>query len=178
METSPVLALTTMRLEPAGRVGRSLPPVFAVGIGAMAGVRPMMALAVVSYAVKRGWIRPGRSPLVSQISGHLYKRIAEFALSEFIAEKLPVTRSRITAVALGSRIASGAVCGAAIHSSMQRPARQGAILGAVGALTGTITAKQIRERAKREIPDFAIALCEDAFVLAGAFVVSLGARAE
>ena len=151
-------------------------PALSFGMGAIAGVRPMMALAVVSYAAKRGWIRPGHSPLASQISGHLHKRIAEFALSEFVAEKLPFARNRISAVSLGSRVAAGAVCGAAIHTSMRRPANKGIVLGALGAVAGTIAGYHLRERLKRNIPDLAAALIEDACALGGAFIVSLSAQ--
>jgi uncharacterized membrane protein len=151
-------------------------PALTVGIGAIAGVRPMMALAVVSYAAKRGWIRPGHSPLASQISGQLHKRIAEFALSEFVAEKLPFARNRISVVSLGSRIAAGAVCGAAVHTSMRRPADKGILLGVLGALAGAVAGHHLRERLKREMPDLTVALIEDALAIGGAFIVSLSAN--
>jgi uncharacterized membrane protein len=149
--------------------------VCSVGIGAVAGLRPMMALAVVSYATRRNWMKPGHSPIVNILSHQVHKRIAEFALSEFIAEKLPRTRSRLSLASLGSAMASGAVCGAAIHGSMNRPVYEGAVLGALGAVAGAITSSTLREKLKQGTPDFHVSLVEDAFALGGSFIVSLTA---
>lgn len=151
-------------------------PTLTTGIGALAGLRPMMTLAVISYAAREGWVRPGRSPLTTIISGHLHKRIAEFAVTEFISNKLPFDRSRMSVASLGSRIAAGAVCGAAIHSSTHLPAEKAAILGGLGAVAGTIIGHQLRARLNREIPDFMVAVIEDALALGGgALIVSVGA---
>jgi uncharacterized membrane protein len=166
-----------MKSESAHRSWPFIAPALVVGIGVAAGLRPMMALAVVSYAARRKWIRPGRSPLASHVSRHLHKRIVEFAVSEFIAEKLPFAHSRISAASTGPRLASGAICGAAIHGSLSRPVGKGALLGALGALAGAIAGHRVRERLKDEMPGFTLALIEDVFVLGGALVVCLGSRA-
>src|SRR5438876_654657 len=60
-------------------------PALAIGIGAVAGLRPMMAAAVIGWALRRGWIRPGRSPFARIVSGSASKRIAWCAISELIA---------------------------------------------------------------------------------------------
>src|SRR5207302_4216513 len=57
-------------------------PALAIGIGVVAGLRPMMALAVVAWGLWRRWIRPGRSPYARIVSAHASKRIAEFAIRE------------------------------------------------------------------------------------------------
>jgi uncharacterized membrane protein len=151
----------------------------AAGIGAVAGLRPMTVLAVMAWALRRGCIRPGRSPLARIVSAGASKRIAEFALSELIADKLPFTPSRLNATPLMSRILSGAICGTVIHGTGKRPLAEGAVLGGLGALAGTITAYHIRQKLNHDMPDFAAALLEDALALGGsAVIVSIVAAAE
>ena len=82
-----------------------------IGIGSVAGLRPMTAYAVVALALERGWIRPSNSPLARIVSARALKRIAELAASELIADKLPFTPSRLHAAPLASRVVSGAICG-------------------------------------------------------------------
>jgi len=139
----------------------------------------MTALAAMAWTVKRGRIRIGPSPIVRIVSAGASKRIAEFAISELIVDKLPFTPSRLNAAPLASRIASGAICGAVIHGTVERPLAEGAVLGGLGALAGTITAYHIRQNLNHGMPDFAVALLEDALALGGsAVIVSVVAAAE
>ena len=143
----------------------------AVGIGVVAGLRPMTALAAVAWAVKWGRIRIGPSPFARIISASVSKRIAEFALAELIADKLPFTPSRLKATPLISRIVSGAICGATLHDTTKRPLAEGAVLGGLGALAGAITGYHLRKRLNRGMPDFAVALLEDALAVGGSAVI-------
>jgi uncharacterized membrane protein len=131
-----------------------------------------------AWALRRGWIRHGHSPLARTLSSTPPKRIAELAASELIADKLPFTRSRLDAAAPTSLVASGAICGAALYGAGRRPITSGAALGASGALAGCIAEHYVRARINRNIPDLAVGLLEDAFALGGgAIIVALGARA-
>jgi len=157
---------------------RQYASVLAIGIGAVAGLRPMTAPAVMACALKRRWMRPGDSPFSRIISASASKRIAKLAISELIADKLPFTPSRLNAAPLASRVMSGAICGASIHGTVKRPLAEGAVLGGLGALAGAVGGYHLRERLKRNMPDFAGALLEDALALAGsAVIVALGAAA-
>jgi uncharacterized membrane protein len=150
----------------------------AVGIGLIAGSRPMSALAAVAWGVKRGRIRIGPSPFTRIISANMSKRIAEFAVAELIADKLPFTPNRLKAAPLSLRIVSGAICGAAICRSRKRSLTDGAVLGGLGALAGAITGYHVRKRLSRDMPDLAVALLEDALAVGGsAVVVTLGGTA-
>src|SRR5215469_12237066 len=99
---------------------RQYAPALAIGVGVAAGLRPMMALAVISLSLKLGWLRPGASPFAKIVSCGTSKRIAELAISELIADKLPFTRSRLTAAPLASRVAAGAISGAVINGTVKR----------------------------------------------------------
>ena len=152
-------------------------PALAVGIGIVAGLRPMTTLSMMAWALRRRWIRPGLSPLARILLVKSQKRIAEYAVTELIADKLIFTRSRLDAGSLTSRIASGAICGAAVHGAGQRPMVSGSALGACGALAGCIAGPYLRERLNRDFPDVFVGLLEDTFALAGgAIVLALGAR--
>jgi uncharacterized membrane protein len=150
----------------------------AVGIGVVAGLRPMTALAAVAWAVKRGRIRLGPSPFARIISASASKRIAEFAVDELIADKLPFTPGRLKAAPFILRIVSGAICGVAIRGTTKRPLAEGAVLGGLGALGGAITGYHVRQKLNRDMPDVAVALLEDALAVGGsAVIVILGGAA-
>jgi len=134
----------------------------AVGIGAVAGLRPMTAPAVIAWAARRKWIHLGSSPFVTIISARASRTITELAISELIADKLPFTPSRLNPGPLASRIASGAVCGAAVCGAVKRPFVEGALLGGLGAIAGALAGYHVRKRLSRETPDFAVGLLEDA----------------
>jgi uncharacterized membrane protein len=143
----------------------------AIGIGVVAGLRPITALAAMTWAVRRGRIRIEPSPIARIVSAGTSKRIAEFAISELIVDKLPFTPSRLKAAPLSLRIVSGAICGAAICHSRKRSLTDGAVLGGIGALAGAITGYHVRKRLNRGMPDFAVALLEDALAVGGSAVV-------
>src|SRR2546425_9766789 len=144
----------------------------AIGIGVVAGLRPMTALAAMAWAVRRGRIQIEPSPIVVwMLSAGTSKRIAEFAISELIVDKLPFTPSRLNAAPLSLRIVSGAICGAAIRRSRKRSLTDGAVLGGLGALAGTITGYHVRKRLSHDTSDLAGALLEDALAVGGSAVM-------
>ena len=65
----------------------------AVGIGLIAGLRPMTALAATAWAIRTGRIRIEPSPFVWVLSAAVSKRIAQLAISELIIDKLPFTKT-------------------------------------------------------------------------------------
>src|SRR5438067_6044927 len=134
----------------------------AAGIGIVAGLRPMTAPAIIAWAAKRRWINLGSSPFATIISGRASQRVTELAISELIADKLPFTSSRLNAGPLASRIASGAICGAAVSGALKRPIAEGALLGGLGALVGSLGGYYFRKSLSRDTSDFAIGLLEDA----------------
>jgi len=151
----------------------------AIGIGVVAGLRPMIALAAMAWAVKRGRIRIEPSPFVWVLSAAVSKRIAQLAISELIIDKLPFTPSRLRPKPLTLRIVTGTICGAAVNGTAKRSIADGAILGGVGGLAGALMGYQIRKRLSRDLPDFAVALLEDAVAVGGgALVVTLAGLIE
>ena len=151
----------------------------AIGIGAVAGLRPMMACAVTAAAVERGWIRGGNSPLARIISASGSKRIRELAIAELIADKLPFTPSRLRVSSLGSRAISGAVCGAAILNTRKGTVAKGALFGGLTAIAAAVASYWARRKLRCDLPDFAVALLEDSIAAGGGLVVvALAAAAD
>src|SRR5437870_12916229 len=91
-----------------------------------------------AWAVRRGGIRIEPSPIARIVSAGMSKRIAEFAISELIVDKLPFTPSRLKAAPLSLRIVSGAICGAAMYRSGKRSGTDGAVFGGLGAVAGQL----------------------------------------
>jgi uncharacterized membrane protein len=147
-------------------------PALAVGIGVVAGLRALTAPAVLAWAVKRRWLRLGSFPFVTVISGTASKKITQLAVSELIADKAPFTASRLDAVPLASRVASGAICGATIYSVVKRPLSEGAVLGGLGAIAGAFAGYHTRKRLNRDMPDLAVAVLEDVFAIGGGVLVA------
>ncbi len=132
----------------------------------------MTAPAVIAWAAKRKWIPVGSSPFATIISARASRRITELAIAELIADKLPFTPNRLNAGPLASRIASGAICGAAVCGAVKRPLAEGALLGGLGAIAGALAGYHVRKRLSRETPDFAVGLLEDALAIGGGALVA------
>jgi len=143
-----------------------------MGIGTVAGLRAMAAPAIIAWAAKQGLIRLGNSPFATIISGRASRRITELAISELIADKLPFTSSRLNAGPLALRIASGAVCGAALCSAAKKPIAKGALLGGLGAIAGALAGHHVRKSLHHNMPDFMIGLLEDAVAVGGGAAIT------
>ena len=143
-----------------------------MGMGAVAGLRPMTASAILAWAAKRRWIHLGSSPFATMISGRASRRINELAITELIADKLPFTSSRLNTGPLASRIASGAFCGVAVCGAVKKPIANGAVLGGLGAIAGALAGYHIRKRLSRDMPDFAVGLLEDVFAISGGVLIT------
>jgi uncharacterized membrane protein len=87
-----------------------------------------------------------------------------------IADKLPQTPSRKAPPAFIARIASGALCGAAVGVASQALVG-GLVAGALGAVAGTLGGYEFRVRLVRATggQDLRIALLEDAIAICAAF---------
>jgi uncharacterized membrane protein len=134
-------------------------------LGFVAGLRSMLAPAAISWAAGSGILNVDRTPLA--FMGYRYTPIifTVLALGELIADKLPFTPSRKSPPAFGARIVSGALTGATIGAAVHSLALL-MILGAVGAVMGTLAGAGVRARLAalfhRDLP---AALIEDVFAI-------------
>lgn len=139
----------------------------ALGIGIVAGLRSFTAPAVVSWAATHGGLSVRAFPLDVLNSRHASKAATKLALGEIISDKTTLLPSRLKPPSLLWRLASGAACGAACFDSEDGHLSTGAILGASGALVGSLVgyAWRTRVRQRLDLPDLPAALLEDALAV-------------
>jgi uncharacterized membrane protein len=144
---------------------------FALLIGVVAGLRAMTAPAAVAWGAHLGLIPLQATPLAWLGGAIATWTFTALALLELVADQLPKTPSRKVPVQFGTRIASGAFCGAAI--GMTRDAWiGGAVAGAIGAVIGTLAGADVRGRlAKAFGKDLPAGLLEDVVAVGGAALI-------
>ncbi|HVU47487.1 MAG TPA: hypothetical protein VHD85_15245 [Terracidiphilus sp.] len=135
-------------------------------VGIVAGLRAMMAPAVVSWFARMGVLGVGGTPLA--FMGYRYTPFvfSLLALGELVNDKLPKTPSRKTPPQFIGRLLtgglSGATVGAAGHSLIA-----GLILGMLGAIAGTLGGAAVRGKlAAAFSKDLPAALLEDVTAIA------------
>ncbi|WBH17598.1 DUF4126 family protein [Sphingomonas radiodurans] len=140
-------------------------------IGIVAGLRAMTPLAAVSWAA---WARV--LPLDGSLLAFLGYRwtpwvLTLVALGEFVTDQLPNTPSRKVPVQFGTRILIGAICGAALALPVASW-MIGALLGAAGAVIGTLGGAAARTRLATMFGrDCPAALIEDAVAVVAAVLI-------
>jgi uncharacterized membrane protein len=133
------------------------------GIGIVAGLRTMTAPAVVAWAAYVGWINLPSSYF--NFMGFVLAAglFTVGALIEYVVDQLPSTPARTTAGPLAARIVMGMLTGACLAIAGGASPWVGALLGALGAISGAYAGYQARVRLVRglRVPDAAIAIPED-----------------
>jgi uncharacterized membrane protein len=147
----------------------------AVGIGVVAGLRSLTAPAAVAWAAHLGWLHLQGTPLGFMGSKAAVIIFSLLAIGELIGDKLPWIPRRTAVGPLLARILTGGLSGACLCASANQSLGLGVVLGAVGAIIGAFAGCQSRKRlvAQLNVPDFVVALFEDAGAISLAlFVVS------
>jgi uncharacterized membrane protein len=144
---------------------------FALLIGVVAGLRAMTAPAAVAWGAHLGLIPLQGTPL-AWLGGNIATWVlTALAVLELVADQLPKTPSRKVPVQFGTRILTGAFCGAAIGMTANVWIA-GAVLGAIGAVIGTLAGADLRGRlAKAFGKDLPAALLEDLVAVGGAALI-------
>jgi uncharacterized membrane protein len=145
-------------------------------LGLVAGLRSMMAPAVVSWFAHLDVLDVSQTPVA--LMGYRITVIifSVLAVGELIADKLPMTPSRKQPLSFGIRIVTGALVGATIGASGGRLAL-GLILGAVGAVVGTLAGAAARAELASDFGrDLPAAILEDIAAIAIAVFAVLRLR--
>ncbi len=140
-------------------------PAFLIGL--LAGLRSLTPPAVVSWAMRLGWVHPDSPALAFMGYAATPWIFTLMAAGELIADQLPKTPSRKAPPGFIARILMGALCGAVCGSAGGSLA-VGAVAGVVGAIVGTLGGYEARVRLARAVgKDLPIALLEDAVAIGG-----------
>src|SRR3954454_16523709 len=107
--------------------------VWAFLIGVIVGLRSMTAPAAVSWAARLGWLHLENTWLAFLGFAATPYILTVLAIGELIADQLPSTPSRKEPLGFGTRIITGALCGAALGASGGSLAA-GLVLGVLGAV--------------------------------------------
>ncbi len=146
----------------------------AFGIGVIAGMRSMMAPALVSRKLSQTTPNPlSNSPLHFMTSSKTATTFAVLAGGELIGDKLPNTGDRTAFPQITGRILSGGLCGAALTETDGESLSHGAIFGAVGAVAGTFAFFQLRHYLthEKDLPDLWVAVAEDVLAIGAGWLV-------
>jgi uncharacterized membrane protein len=143
-------------------------------IGFFGGLRSLTAPAVTAWAAHLRWIKlqPPLSWIGSPWAAGLFTVLA---LAELVADMLPNTPSRTAPPGQIARILLGGLSGACVAMAGSQGMLAGALLGILGGLAGCFGGYQARSRLVKAlgVPDFLIALLEDAIAIGGSvWVVS------
>ena len=145
-------------------------------IGVVAGMRAMTAPAAISWAAHMGRLPLSGTGLA--FLGYAWTPwvFTLAAIAELISDQLPSTPSRTVPVQFGTRIAMGALCGAAVTAA-GGSLMAGAVVGAAGAVVGTLGGRAFRARLAAAFrSDRPAAFIEDAIAVTGGLLACWAAR--
>ena len=141
-------------------------------LGLMTGCRTMSPMAVLCWFLYLGELKVEgtwafwAAKLVTVIV------FTVFAVGELVGDKLPQTPSRTSPMPLIARFVFGGLVGAIVATGLHGSLVVGVVVGAVSAVAGAFLGYHIRHWlvASRKLPDFGVALAEDALVLGISFL--------
>ena len=148
-----------------------------LAIGVVAGLRSMIAPALVAWAAHLRWINLQETSLSWMSSMGTVVIFSLLAVGELIGDKLPSTPKRTQPFPLGARILLGGFCGVCFSTAMHRSLIPAAIIGAIGGFIGAFAGYRIRRWlvSSFHAHDRVIAVAEDLIALGvGILVVSSG----
>jgi uncharacterized membrane protein len=135
-------------------------------VGLVAGLRSMLAPALVSWSARMNLLNVGHTFLALMNSGVTAVVFTVLALAELVADKLPKTPSRKQPLPFVVRILSGSLVGATVGATGGKIVL-GIVCGAVGALVGTLGGAAARARLAVAFGrDYRAAILEDLFAIA------------
>ena len=133
----------------------------------------MTAPAVTSLAAHWRWFSLQHSGLAfmgSAVAAYLF---AAAAIVELVVDKLPKAPSRKELPGLIARIVFGGLSGATLCAAANQSVAVGAAVGGLGGVAGAFAGYEVRMRLVKalNVPDFVIALLEDAVAIGGGFLI-------
>lgn len=142
-------------------------------IGCVAGLRSMMAPAIVCAAAYLQWVHLNGTPLAFLNTMVALSIFTLLAIGELVGDKLPSMPARTAPVGLIGRAVTGALCGAALAVSGGRSMAIGALLGVAGGIGGAYAGYNIRHGlvTQMQLPDFVVAVIEDLLAISGGLFV-------
>jgi uncharacterized membrane protein len=140
-------------------------------LGVVVGLRTMTGLAAVSWAAHLGRLDLTGSWLAFLGNTWTPWILSVFALGEFVTDQLPSTPSRTVPLLFAGRVATGALCGAAIGTG-GGALIGGTLAGVAGAVIGTLGGRAFRGALASAFgSDRPAAFIEDAVAIGAAWLI-------
>jgi len=141
-------------------------------LGGANGLRTMTPIAVLCWFAYTGHLRVENT--WADWTGMLVTAIVftAFAVGEYIGDKLPTTPPRTAPFPLAARMAFGGLVGAVVATTVYQQIVAGIFFGAIPAAIGAFLGFYLRRflTTTCKLPDFPIALAEDAVTIGLAFL--------
>jgi uncharacterized membrane protein/uncharacterized protein (UPF0548 family) len=137
-------------------------------LGAVAGIRSQLPIALLVLERARGRFDPGRGWLARRLATPGGVAAAVLAsVGELAGDKLPIIPDRTRPGPFTGRVAVGTLVGAAVYRDADRAASHGAVTGAVAAAASALALARARTALGRRtpLPDRAWGIVEDALAL-------------
>jgi uncharacterized membrane protein len=150
----------------------------ALTLGVVTGLRSMTGLAALALAAQPERPHPllahAPSPWRLLATRQALAGFGLAAAGEYVGDKLPFTPGRLQPLQLTGRLCLGAIAGAIVCRAAERSPVLGAMLGALGALGGSLAGYRYRTELARRLgaPDLPLALAEDAIAIVVALAVT------
>jgi len=148
--------------------------ILALAIGVVAGLRALTAPMVVAWAARFGWLEVQHT-----WGGFLARAVTPWvltvlAIGELVNDQNPKTPARTAMPSFLFRIVCGGFAGGALATGSDHGLVGGIVLGALGAIAGTLGGFEARTRLVHalRVPDAVIALPEDAIAVGGGFLIA------
>jgi uncharacterized membrane protein len=142
-------------------------------LGMTTGLRSMTPPAIAAWAAQRWWPAVGATSLSFMSAPLTAYLFTLFAVVELVFDKLAITPSRLDAGGLGARIVLGGLAAATFCAASQQSILAGAVVGAIGGVAGAFAGYHGRQYVTKSmrLPDFPVALAEDAIAILGALAI-------
>jgi len=143
----------------------------AIGIGIVAGLRSLLAPAIVAWAAHFASLNLHSSPFAFMGSTAAVAIFSISAIGELVADKLPKTPKRTAFAPLLARILLGGLSGASLFAAAGKSLLTGALLGGTAGVIGAFAGYETRRRIANNlhIKDIFVAICEDLVAIALAY---------
>lgn len=142
-------------------------------LGCVDGLRSLTPPALVCWAAHLGWLHFAGTRLAFINHRSTLIIFTVLAVAELIADKLPSTPARTGPLGLTARIFLGGACGLALATSVGISLSFSVVLGLLGGVAGALGGYHTRHFivSKLHVPDFAVAVAEDAIAIAGGLLI-------
>jgi uncharacterized membrane protein len=148
----------------------------ALTLGAVSGMRSMMAPAVIAWAARRSGVDLESTPFSAFKGPGIGRTAAALVVGEMVADKTPFVPGRTDSTALLTRAVTGGAAGAAVFKARKQNVLLGAVVGAAAAVGAAYVTYHLRKKAAKrfQVSDRVVALVEDGIALtAGLIAVSI-----